>query len=202
MSKARWSQEDFKKAGLINVNGVYKTAKSQVAKKVGKIKLPPDYVSFKNVGIVYSDGRTDPVIKPNAKIKNATKSINSDGVKFDSQLERYMYERLKAAGIDFEFQVGYVLQEKFRYGTEAVRGITLTVDFRLPGHNMLIDTKGFKTQQGTMRWKMLKHLLRNKLAEEQMLQFEPIDSSKLPSIEQPKNKKECDLLINRLLFDK
>ena len=124
----------------------------------------------------------------NKKIRNATK-VEADGVKFDSQLEKYLYDLLKGAGIAFEFQKTYVLQEKFRYAGKAIRSVTLTVDFFLPGHGLIIDSKGFQTQQGAMRWKMLKHVLKHQHNVE-------------PRIELPSTKKECELLINRLKFDK
>ena len=106
----------------------------------------------------------------------------------------YCYNALKAAGIDFEFQVKYELQPRFKYNGEAIRAITLTVDFRVASKNLLIDTKGFQTQQGTIRWKMLKWWLLEDRFENNYL-------ASLPIIEQPKNKKEVDLLINRILYE-
>ena len=204
MSRVPYTPEQLKKLGLIQVGDVYVKAESQVAKgKVEKIKLPADYLPFKNVGVAHPDGNVEPVIKPsvaikefiekgfkdikpNAKIRNATKS-EVDGVKFDSRLEKYMYDLLTGAKIDFQFQVEYLLQEKFRYRGEAIRAITLTVDFVLESREIIIDTKGFQTQQGTMRYKLLKKLMAR--------------SGKAPEIILPSNKKECDELLNRLLYD-
>jgi hypothetical protein len=122
----------------------------------------------------------------NKKVKNATKTV-VDGVKFDSQLEAYMYSLLKGAKIEFEFQKVYVLQEKFRYGKEAVRAVTLTVDFWLPFQNMIIDTKGFANDVSPLKMKWLKRWL--------------LDYYEYVNIELPKNKKECDVLLNRILYD-
>ncbi len=129
--------------------------------------------------------------KPNAKVKNAVKS-EVNGVKFDSNLEKYMYGLLKGAGITFDFQVVYVLQEKFRYNGEAVRAITLTVDFVLHSRNMIIDTKGYANDIAPLKYKMLKnYFVEGRYGE-----------SWLPVIELPSTKKECDLLLNRILYGK
>lgn len=122
-------------------------------------------------------------VTPNAKIKNATKLV-VDGVKFDSRLEYYMYTLLQGAGVNFEFQKVYLLQEKFRYGKEAIRPITVCTDFWLPEHNLIIDTKGMQTQQGAIRYKMLKWVL--------------FQQGLTPTIIMPKNKKECESVIEKL----
>lgn len=124
----------------------------------------------------------------NKKIKGATK-VEYAGITFDSRLELTMYGLLQGAGIDFEFQKVYELQKKFRYNGAAVRAISLTVDFWLPGFNKIIDTKGIQTQQGAIRYKMLKSILKH-IYDMQ------------PEIEMPSNTKECTLLLNRLLYDK
>lgn len=71
--------------------------------------------------------------KGNSKIKNATRN-ERNGVVFASKVERFMYDLLTMHGIDFEFQKRYVLQEGFRYNGEAIRPVTYTTDFWLPGH--------------------------------------------------------------------
>lgn len=91
----------------------------------------------------------------NRKVINALK-CERDGVKFASRLERDMYGLLEMLHIPFEFQKKYIVQEGFRYNDDAVRPITFTVDFYLPEHDKIIDTKGVHTQQGDMRIKMLK----------------------------------------------
>jgi len=119
----------------------------------------------------------------NNKIKNATK-IESEGVKYDSKLELYMADLLRQVNIPFEFQKKFVLQDKFRYNGEAIREIRMVIDFWLPEHNMLIDTKGFQMADNKIKWKMLKC----KLSEE----------PSPPVIVLPKNKKECQCLVLEL----
>jgi len=155
-------------------------------------------------GLVKSEDLVDPnpikiepfaPISENKKIRNATKTV-VDGVKFDSLLEKYMYDLLRGAKIEFEFQKVYVLQEKFRYGKEAVRAITLTVDFFVPllfNEAIIIDTKGFANDVAPLKMKLLKRLLYD--------HYENHYYAKLPKIEIPKNKKEAELLLNRLLYD-
>jgi Holliday junction resolvase RusA-like endonuclease len=61
----RWSPDDLKKAGLIEVNGVLVKASSQVAKgPIDKINLPPDFVSVKNINALYPNGRVEPICVP------------------------------------------------------------------------------------------------------------------------------------------
>lgn len=189
-----WTSKDLKDKKLIEVNGSYVKAESQLSKKVEKIILPPDYMSFNNIHTVFLDGSSERLLKPNAKIKNATKSINQNGVKFDSKLEKYMYELLQGEGIDFEFQKVYILQEKFKFGTEAIIAIKKIVDFYLPLQNMIIDTKGYSNDVSPMKHKMLKRHLQDC--------FETGNNISLTRIEMPRNKKECDLLLNRILYDK
>lgn len=123
------------------------------------------------------------LLPENRKIKNARK-VESDGIVFDSRLEMFMYSLLKEAGIRFERQKRYTLQPSFRYNGSAIRPITYTVDFWLPDHNLIIDTKGYHTQQGDMRIKMLKW------------RFSTAGES--PRIETPKNIKECIKLIENI----
>lgn len=116
----------------------------------------------------------------NRKIRNARK-IERDGVKFDSRLEMYMYDLLTMAGIRFEFQKRYCVQEGFRYRGAAIRPVTYTVDFFLPEHDTVIDTKGYRTQQGDLRIKMLKRLF--------------IGRGISPRVALPKNQGECRELL-------
>lgn len=197
-----WSSDDLKKRGLVqDASGNYVPVKSLAPKgKVEKLANLLEraiytqgldkFKTVKNGEFTYHLQDPFKENKPaeNKKVHNAVKSTNAEGVKFDSNLERHMYGLLKGARIYFNFQVPYVLQEKFAYGTENIRAITLTVDFFLPGKNMIIDTKGMQTQQGTMRYKMLKkHLVDTQL-------------DNLPVIELPATKDECNLLLNRLLY--
>ena len=123
------------------------------------------------------------LLPENRKIKNA-RTVESDGILFDSRLEMFMYSLLKEAGIRFERQKCYNLQPGFRYNGTAIRPITYTVDFWLPDHNIIIDTKGYHTQQGDMRIKMLKW------------RFSAAGES--PIIETPKNQTECRQLVTSI----
>jgi hypothetical protein len=227
--------EDMKKMGLIEVNGIYVKASSQVAK--GKVeKLPnlidraiqPDKIIIDKSGPAFNNkllqgrineinaqeafdalsGKTKEIVLPhvaikefikqgfeninatgNKKVRNATKSTNDAGIKFDSTLERYMYDLLTASKIHFEFQKSFELQAKFYYNGEVVRAISKIVDFYLPTRNIIIDTKGFSNDVSPLKHKMLKSVLKH-LHDMQ------------PEIIMPKNKKECDLLLNKLLYQK
>lgn len=119
----------------------------------------------------------------NRKVRNARK-IARDGVKFDSKVEMFMYDLLTASGIRFEFQKKYTLQEGFRYRSAAVRPITYTVDFYLPDHDTVIDTKGYRTQQGNLRIKMLKRMF--------------VSRGISPRIELPRNPTECRALVTKI----
>lgn len=187
----RFTEEQLKQLGRVqNEKGDYVPVSSLVAKgkveKLPGIQLPPDYVHFKNIHTVDKEGNIKPVIE-NAKIKGAVK-VEVDGVKFDSKLEAYMHKLLTGAGIRFVFQKKYVLQDKFRYNGEAVRAITWTVDFELIDHNIIVDTKGYANDRIPMKLSMLKWILVQMPGEH-------------PKIEMPSTKKECDLLLNRILFD-
>lgn len=122
----------------------------------------------------------------NAKIKNAVKVVDENGVKFDSRLERHCHDTLKQFGISFLFQHKYILVPGFKYRNETIRPITLTVDFWLPDLNVIIDTKGFQTEQSKIKTKMLKaHLLA-----QGSLQVGGISGYVPPEILMPKNRKQ------------
>lgn len=204
MSRVPYTLDELKKLRLVwddKRNGYVQISEGTPVHKVEKINIDfipqkpqPVFDTFKlKQQLAQLEMNDKNLPRANKKIMNATKSVNDEGIKFDSNLERYMYGLLKGAGIDFDFQVEYVLQEKFRYNSEAVRAITLTVDFLLSTRNVIIDTKGMQTQQGAMRYKMLKRWLIDNWRT-----FDP--NRVLPAIHQPSNKKECDLLLNKLLY--
>lgn len=120
----------------------------------------------------------------NRKVRNAEKTAGEDGVVFDSRLEKYMHDLLVRHGIGFLFQKRYTVQEPFRYNGELVRAITYTVDFYLPDYDVAIDTKGWATQQGQLRIKMLKKLY--------------ADLGRRTRVEMPRTQAECDALVVRL----
>jgi ATP-dependent phosphoenolpyruvate carboxykinase len=181
-NNTHWSQDDLRKKGLIEVDN---KASSQVAKKLDKLPLITVTGVNRDEALLQHPMCKKPT--ENRKIKNAVK-VEIDGIKFDSRLEAYLHGLLTNANIHFEFQKEYILQNKFRYRGEAVRAVTLTVDFFLPIHGIIADSKGFQTQQGAIRWKMLKSVLKHLNDEE-------------PEIVILKNKKECEAFVNRLLYD-
>jgi hypothetical protein len=194
MSKnLKWSINNLKQKGLVqNSAGDYVKVESLVAK--GKVVKKISILETTE-GVTYNPNarinRVDPdlliqVPAANRKVKNATK-IEEHGVKFDSLLEKYMYNVLKGAQIDFEFQKVFILQPKFKYRTENIRAIYKVVDFWIESKSIIIDTKGWANDVSPMKHKMLKYALLNDYGIE-------------PEIFMPSNKKECDLLLNRLLF--
>lgn len=155
---ANWTNQDLINKKIAQVNGTY-----QVLKPIKEVK-------------------------PNAKIKNAVKSVNGEGVKFDSNLERYLFNSLTAAKIEFEFQKEYVLQPSFKYLGVTIREIKIVVDFYLPKYHVIADSKGWSTDISKLKYKLLKYYFFNKGAE--------------PKIYMPGTPKECQFLVNKLLYDK
>lgn len=96
--------------------------------------------------------------------KYGNKKIVSDGVSFDSKLEKYCFDMLKRLKFEFEFQQKIVLVDKFLYNKQAIREIGMIVDFVVKHKEKIIyiDTKGFATAESKMKYKMLK----NKIKEE------------------------------------
>lgn len=128
-----------------------------------------------------------PKHKANAKVKNAVK-VEANGVNFDSRLEKYLYDGLTNAGIEFEFQKTYTLQVGFKYNGETIRPIKAVVDFKLTDKNIIIDTKGWATPISKLKYKMLKYCFTSEAEQ--------------PLIYMPGTPKECDYLILKLLHDK
>lgn len=159
-----WTQKNLQDKGIAQVNGTYQKLH---ADSLGKVRKPPI---------------------PNKKVMGARKTINVEGVKFDSQLEKMMYDLLKGAGINFEFQHEIVLQPKFKYGSELIRSIKSRVDFWLPGHQTIIDTKGHATDISKLKFKLLKFFFFSK--------------NEQPKIYMPGTKNECICLIKKLKYDK
>lgn len=124
-------------------------------------------------------------MKGNAKIQNAKKKT-VDGINFKSSLEAFCYTELKKAGIkDFEYEghqfilqnkfdcplISYEVQSKKKSGKitktfdvnpTKLRAITYTPDFVYLNDNKegwIIETKGFKTVDFKIKWKMFKRVL-------------------------------------------
>jgi hypothetical protein len=186
-----WTVKDLQDKNLVEHNGKFVNVKTLVDPKPDKLKAFQE----KQKENIEAWNAKHPVLgtpKENRKILNAVK-VEQNGIRFDSRLELYAYNALKAAGIDFEFQKVFVLQDKFKYGTEAIRAITSRVDFWIPSKTLIVDTKGYANDVAPLKYKLLK----KKLHDNFTLGFYEI----LPRIEQPKNKKEVDLLINRILYE-
>ena len=99
-----------------------------------------------------------------SKYKN--KKVEVDGHKFDSQMEKEYYDMLlelkeKGIVVDFQMQVAYLLQEKFKHEMLGnIREINYKADFVVEyadGHVEVIDVKGTLTTEFKLKRKMLLH---------------------------------------------
>ncbi len=106
--------------------------------------------------------------------KYNNRKVTFEGVKFDSELELTMYKILKKFKIPFQFQYKMPLQEGFKETVSllkntkgkpfVIRPITLIVDFylELPDRMIIIDTKGFFTEESKIKFKLLRYQLHRK----------------------------------------
>ena len=100
------------------------------------------------------------------RTKYNSNKIIIDGTKFDSKDEAKYYEYLKQMKfegkiLNFELQPKFILIPKFQYRGKTERMATYTLDFlvyKLDGTKTYIDVKGYSTQQGEFRFKLLKYL--------------------------------------------
>lgn len=98
-----------------------------------------------------------------AAMKYHNKKVECDGIIFDSAKEKNYYCELKIlrmAGevIDFERQVTFELQPKFRHAGKTERAIKYIADFVIKykdGRTVVVDTKGFRTKEYLLKRKML-----------------------------------------------
>ncbi|HXU28820.1 MAG TPA: DUF1064 domain-containing protein [Bacteroidia bacterium] len=90
--------------------------------------------------------------------RKQTKKVQ-DGITFDSPLELFTYNLLRENGINFELKKKYELVPSFSYGGKTVIGASLTIDFYLPDHDIILDPKGFMQGATDLKWKLLKHHL-------------------------------------------
>lgn len=106
------------------------------------------------------------LLNPKQKNKYGNKkTINEDGVKFDSKLEHHFYNLLKDNNIPFEFQKKILLQSSFRYDGEAIREMNMIIDFAIIINDKLIamvDTKGMVMPDWKLKLKLLKKILYDK----------------------------------------
>jgi len=100
------------------------------------------------------------------KTKYNSNKITIDGITFDSKDEAKYYEYLKTLKakdkiLNFELQPKFEIIPKFKYKGKTERPATYTLDFliyNLDGTETYIDIKGFGTQQGELKFKLLKYL--------------------------------------------
>ncbi len=96
-------------------------------------------------------------------MKYHNKKVVIDGITFDSKKEGNYYcelKILKMAGKvkDFEMQVPFELQPKFKHDGKTIRAIKYVADFVVnypDGRQVVIDTKGFRTKDYLLKRKML-----------------------------------------------
>ena len=98
-----------------------------------------------------------------AAMKYHNKKVECDGIIFASAKEKNYYCELiilRMAGevIDFERQVTFELQPKFRHAGKTERAIKYIADFVVKykdGSTVVVDTKGFRTKDYLLKRKML-----------------------------------------------
>lgn len=96
--------------------------------------------------------------------KYKSKKMVIDGITFDSKDEARYYEHLKILKTkgriqNFELQPKFTLIPKFKYKDKTERAATYTLDFliyNIDGTETYIDVKGYSTQQGEFKFKLLK----------------------------------------------
>ena len=127
-----------------------------------------------------------------------SKKVTFNGITFASGLERYMYQALKKAKIQTEYEgCTFILQEGFMFnnetyerqsngkgelinrGNKKILPIKYTPDFI--GNDYVIECKGRANESFPLRWKMFKKYVNHKM--------------KHVTLYKPQNQKECDKVI-------
>ena len=130
------------------------------------------------------------------------KRVMHDGITFASGLERYMYEALKKAGIETEYEgQTYTVLEGFEFhndsyerqsngkgeitnrGNKRILPIKYTPDF--VGDGFIIECKGRANESFPMRWKMFKRYVKDNLPD--------------VTLYKPQSQKECDWVVSKIL---
>jgi hypothetical protein len=90
--------------------------------------------------------------------KYGNKKVVTSDNKFDSKLEKYLFDKLTLLKIPIEFQVKYVLIPKFKFNGENIREMAMIIDFKIEVNGLVIwaDTKGFETTDSKLKYKMLR----------------------------------------------
>ena len=131
-----------------------------------------------------------------------SKKVTYDGIKFASGLERHMYQALKKAKIQSDYEgCTFTLQEGFMFDNESYerqsngkgdmvnRGckkilpIKYTPDFI--GHDFIIECKGRANESFPIRWKMFKKYVNFKMNH--------------VTLYKPQNQKECDKVVELII---
>lgn len=90
--------------------------------------------------------------------KYGNKKVVTSDNKFDSKLEKYLFDKLTLLKIPFEFQVKYVLIPKFKFNGENIREMAMIIDFKIETNDLVIwaDTKGYANETAPLKYKMLR----------------------------------------------
>tara|TARA_R110000737_G_scaffold213852_1_gene230872 strand:- start:3004 stop:3456 length:453 start_codon:yes stop_codon:yes gene_type:complete len=131
-----------------------------------------------------------------------SKKVTYDGINFASGLEKYMYQALKKAKIDSEYEgETYQLLEGFRFendsferqgngkgemvnrGNKKVLGIKYTPDFI--ADDFIIETKGRANESFPIRWKLFKNYVKENLPH--------------VTLYKPQKQSECDDVVELIL---
>ena len=134
-----------------------------------------------------------------------SKKVTFDGIQFASGLERYMYQALKKAKIDADYEgATFVLQEDFKFeidsyerqangkgkmvnrGQKKIQNIKYTPDFI--SSSFIIECKGRANETFPLRWKMFKKYVKTHLPR--------------VTLYKPQNQKECDEVIELIIKNK
>lgn len=131
-----------------------------------------------------------------------SKKVEYDGIKFASGLEKYMYQALKKAGIQAEYEgETYQLIDTFHFpnqsyerqsngkgdlvnrGEKKILGIKYTPDFI--GDEFIIETKGRANESFPIRWKLFKKYVKEHLPR--------------VTLYKPQKQTECDEVVELIL---
>ena len=131
-----------------------------------------------------------------------SKKVTFDGINFASGLERYMYQALKKAKIQTQYEgCTFTLQEGFMFDVDSyerqsngkgdmvnrankkILPIRYTPDF--VSHDYVIECKGRANESFPLRWKMFKKYVNHKM--------------KHVTLYKPQNQKECDKVIELII---
>lgn len=108
------------------------------------------------ISTIFKKGDTS--IAGNRKIKNA-KRIEVGGIKFESRLEEYAYRKFTEAKLSFTFQKKYILMPRFKDSAgNTVRQISWKADFVFDSLGIVVDTKGYQTDQFKIKLKIFRNL--------------------------------------------